>query len=528
MKQRAILYTRVSTDEQNNGYSPADQKDKLYKNCEQQNIEVVAFYHEDASGKSFNRPEWIKIMQFLKKNRGQVDTIYFVKWDRFSRNVSESYIAINELRKLGVEAQAIEQPLDFEIPESKIMLAFYLAAPEVDNDRRSLNIFNGIRRGKKEGRWIGTCLKGYRNSRDEKNKPIVVPEGGKQEELIKLAFKEFSSGLYNIEELRKKLNRQGLKSSRNSFWSLLRNKAYIGKLFIPAYKNEPAEWVEGLHEGIIEESVFYEVQDILLGRKNKNMPNKYTTVRDEMPLRGFLGCPKCGRNLTGSASKGRKGDKFFYYHCSNGCKERRKVEDINDLVLTMMKKFKSNPQSINLHANNLKTLLKTTNGENKTETERVSKDIDKNKQRLKNAQVLMLDGEINPTEYKEMKIKLEDDLVRLTAEEVKAKDNKGNYEKHIDTCVWIIKNLDRYYDAADTVTKQRIIGSIFDEKLIFEKNKCRTALINEVALQICRKDKGSDDTEKRKHTFSDVLSCQVVPPGIEPGTQGFSVLCSTD
>jgi len=25
-----------------------------------------------------------------------------------------------------------------------------------------------------------------------------------------------------------------------------------------------------------------------------------------------------------------------------------------------------------------------------------------------------------------------------------------------------------------------------------------------------------------------VLSCQVVPPGIEPGTQGFSVLCSTD
>jgi len=25
-----------------------------------------------------------------------------------------------------------------------------------------------------------------------------------------------------------------------------------------------------------------------------------------------------------------------------------------------------------------------------------------------------------------------------------------------------------------------------------------------------------------------VLSCQVVPPGIEPGTQGFSVLCSTN
>src|ERR1700752_2754685 len=113
IKPRAILYTRVSTDEQNNGYSPADQKDKLYKHCQNKNIEVVAFYHDDESGKTFDRPEWIKIMKFIKKQRGQVDTIYFIKWDRFSRNVAEAYITIKELRKFGVEAQAIEQPLDF-------------------------------------------------------------------------------------------------------------------------------------------------------------------------------------------------------------------------------------------------------------------------------------------------------------------------------------------------------------------------------------------------------------------------------
>ena len=197
-------------------------------------------------------------------------------------------------------------------------------------------------------------------------------------------------------------------------------------------------------------------------------------------------------------------------------------------VTILMEKFKSNPRSLDLYGDVLKKQLRTSNGENKTEAEKVSKDIDKNKQRLKNAQVLMLDGEINATEYKEMKIKLEEDLLTLTAEEIKIKENRGGYEKHIDTCVWIMKNLDKYYDAADTPTKQRIIGSIFDEKLIFEKNQCRTTLINEVVVRICRKDKGSDDTEKRKHTFSDVLSCQVVPPGIEPGTQGFSVLCSTN
>ncbi len=204
MKRRAIIYTRVSTDEQNNGYSPSDQKDKLHKYCENNNIEIVGFYHDDESGKTFNRPQWLNIMQFIKKNSGYVDNILFLKWDRFSRNVAEAYITIRDLKKLGVEPQSIEQPLDFEIPESKIMLAIYLAAPEVDNDRRALNVFHGMRRGKKEGRWLGACLKGYINTRDENNRPIIAPEGGEKEELIRLAFSEYATGLYNMEELRKK------------------------------------------------------------------------------------------------------------------------------------------------------------------------------------------------------------------------------------------------------------------------------------------------------------------------------------
>jgi DNA invertase Pin-like site-specific DNA recombinase len=211
MKQRAILYARVSTDEQNNGYSPADQKERLLKHCEQNNIDIVAFYHDDESGKTFNRPQWLNIMNYLKKNSSSVDLLIFIKWDRFSRNIAEAYITIKELQKYGVEPQAIEQPLNFEIPEQKIMLAIYLAAPEVDNDRRALNIFHGMRRAKKEGRWLGHFSLGYKNIRADKNKPIIVPEGGEKEAIVKRAFDEFSTGLYHIEELRRKLYKEGLK-----------------------------------------------------------------------------------------------------------------------------------------------------------------------------------------------------------------------------------------------------------------------------------------------------------------------------
>lgn len=39
----------------------------------------------------------------------------------------------------------------------------------------------------------------------------MVPEGGEQEELVRRAFKKFATGQYNIEELRLKLYKEGLK-----------------------------------------------------------------------------------------------------------------------------------------------------------------------------------------------------------------------------------------------------------------------------------------------------------------------------
>src|SRR5205814_7632877 len=111
----------------------------------------------------------------LKQKKGMVDLLIFTKWDRFSRNAGDAYGMINQLNKLGVEPQAIEQPLDLTIPENKIMLAFYLAAPEVENDRRALNVTVGMRRAKKEGRVVSTAPKGYKNITNEFGKKIVVP-----------------------------------------------------------------------------------------------------------------------------------------------------------------------------------------------------------------------------------------------------------------------------------------------------------------------------------------------------------------
>lgn len=137
----ADLYIGVSTDEQaDQSYPQRHQEDILRKYCKFNYIEIRRVLFEDHSVKTFNRPVWKRYL-------------LFTKWDRFSRNTDDAYQMISTLRSLGIEPQAIVQPLDPSIPENIMMLAFYLAISEVGNDRRALNVMDGMHRARKEGRW---------------------------------------------------------------------------------------------------------------------------------------------------------------------------------------------------------------------------------------------------------------------------------------------------------------------------------------------------------------------------------------
>src|SRR5262245_42765339 len=128
--KRAIIYTRVSTDEQaDRGYSLGHQEEQLRKYCDIKQIEIVEHFQDDASAKTFNRPEFQRAVDFVRKNKKRVDQLLFIKWDRFSRNISEAYKMIDALSALGVECNATEQWLDLTIPENKLLLAIYLATP---------------------------------------------------------------------------------------------------------------------------------------------------------------------------------------------------------------------------------------------------------------------------------------------------------------------------------------------------------------------------------------------------------------
>lgn len=141
-------------------------------------------------------------------------------------------------------------------------------------------------------------------------------------------FTELAKGSYNAEQVRKMAYNKGLKCGRNNFWKIICNPIYCGIIVVPPYEEEEMQFVKGQHEAIISEALFYEVQDVLNGNKRKTA-TKFVSA-ELLPLRGFLECPDCHRMLTGSASRGRHGNYFHYYHCTGSCKCRFRAATVNE------------------------------------------------------------------------------------------------------------------------------------------------------------------------------------------------------
>ena len=516
--------SRVSSDEQAKGYSLGVQSEALENYCIRNDIEVIYTFKEDHSAKNFERPAFKEFLDFLKRNKGSVDYLFFTSWDRFSRNAMDAYHMIDRLKKLGIEAQSIEQPIDFSVPENKMMLAMYLVMPEVDNDRRSIKIRGGIRAALKAGRWCRSAPYGYRNTRDEDNRPIIIPNDHATQ--IRKAFEMVSTGMAQP-VAQKYLNDNGVPIQKSRFSEMLKNPMYMGKIEVPALEKEPYQLIEGIHEGIVSEQLFYKVQQVLNGHPSKKRITP-SVINIELPLRGLLKCTSCSRKLTGSRSRGRNGKRHAYYHCNHCRSERYRAETANDTVVEVLNDLKLSQSSKVIYNELVKRML---NGDEESRKRKVSKlkeSINQQNGRIERLEDRLADGEISSADFLQMKMRF--NTIKENARKELAGLQTDNSQKSelLSKAVEVISQLGNFYAEGDAKRKQQLLGSIFPEMIEFDGEKCRTTKINE-ALALCLSiDAGFSEKENRILPQKLEVSGWVVPAGVEPATHGFSVRCSTN
>ena len=246
--------------------------------------------------------------------------------------------------------------------------------------------------------------------------------------------------------------------------------------------------------------------------RKRNWPTKQN-ARDEYPLRGHLICSRCGAKLTGSSSKGN-GGKYFYYHCTPKCGERFKAEEVNSVFADTLQSITVNEVSLRILEDFSASMYKNGGQSSEQEAQKLKAEIQKNKERLSNAQQLLLDGTLEPGDYKEIKNRYEPIINQLESRLRNLLQDNGDLDDMIAFSRHFFKKMDKLYLEGNLAVKQQLIGLMFPEKLKFEKKALQTISDNPLIPLICRPSKGlQKKTHKKSPQYVD-LSTKAPPTGL--------------
>ena len=476
--KRAVLYRRVSTtDQKDKGNSLISQSQRLYEFCSRNSMEIIKDYEEDYSAKNISRPSLSELIKFVTQNKHKVDFILIQKWDRFSRNALQGMTIIAQLKGLDIEVNATEEWVNHNDPNQQIMYMIYMGIPEVDNRIRSNRTIEGTRSNLKQGRWVHSQPKGYMKGKDEQGKVLMKPNP-EIAPLITELFKEFSLGLYSQNELRQLHKYKPLNLTKSGLSRILNQIAYSGRIRVKAYKDETEQIVDGLHEAIVSEDVYEKVQIELGNRKRvKHKPVKQNNL---LPLRGYLTCNKCGSNLTGSGSKGKMGKKYYYYHCNqrNGCKERFKTALAHNSVQDILNDLKPKVEVLNLFDIILKDKFENSETSNKSIIKSINEKIKKLENRKSSLLNKLLDELITDELFNSKDKELKSEIDKLKIDRGQLNEYEKDTQKFIQFGIHMIQNIGTMFEKASVNIKQKLLSSIFNEKLIFDGEKYRTPKLN--------------------------------------------------
>lgn len=105
---KAVLYLRVSTEEQVDNYSLETQENICKKEAERKNLEIMQIFREEGrSAKTITgRPALVEMLEFCRKNKRVISTVIIYRLDRISRLVGENNGSAIEAEELAMRCKA--------------------------------------------------------------------------------------------------------------------------------------------------------------------------------------------------------------------------------------------------------------------------------------------------------------------------------------------------------------------------------------------------------------------------------------
>lgn len=317
--KNAILYLRVSSEEQVENFSLGTQEEICRREATRRGYEIIETFREEGrSAKNISgRPELLKLLEFCRRNRRMVDAVIIYRLDRISRQTQDYLYIRKKLFDYGISIISANEPTG-NSPTDKLLETIMASFAQHDNDVRSERTRNGLRARFLSGLCTGHAPLGYKVEHGH------AVKDGEYFDKMKNAWDLMATGTKSLEEIAQIMNGWGMrkvvsgkeyKLRSQTVSRLFHMKFYLGILTSTKYPEEPI----GQHEAMITEEQYYKVQAIIEGRNRCGMTiGKRLKDNPDFPLRRSIKCGKCGGHLSGGWSKGRN-KKYAYYICKNRC-----------------------------------------------------------------------------------------------------------------------------------------------------------------------------------------------------------------
>ena len=321
-----------------------------------------------------------------------------------------------------------------------------------------------------QGRWLWNSPYGYTYKYVNQKSYLTPTEDA---DTIKKIFNDFVGGKKQ-HEIVTDLSLAGIKISKQHLNGILRNYLYIGKL-----KTKCADTlIDGVHEPIIDEITFYKAQDILNPIANKTYGLIYN---DEFPLKRFLKCPYCGKNLAGSYSKGRN-KKYPYYHCvTKACIFKPiRADFAEDLFIEYLKSFEMKKDIINKIFKDVKEDLDKKQLDNKNIISNLKKELILLEDRKTNIEDLAIDKTFDRDTYIK---KIDEANSQIIAKKLQLSDYENgivNIDELMDYGKNFILNLSSLWLNLGIARKRHLQGILFPEGVQLVNNQFRTTQISPI------------------------------------------------